>query len=130
MLIKGYVVPLRAQGLGSRTSERARKSLDNSSFKMSLYISGRSWIAVDCNKCHLLVRSCHYKCLLVCTLSQVLIYMHSAISPIVISIIIIFIIIIRSIYTRLKLLETKNKLNKFSQIWETSACTKQYSISS
>ena len=42
MLIKGYAVPLRAQGLGSRTSECAIKSLDNSSFKMDLYISGRS----------------------------------------------------------------------------------------
>ena len=42
ILIKGYVVPLRAQGLGSRTSECAIKSLDNSSFKMDLYISGRS----------------------------------------------------------------------------------------
>ena len=41
MLIKGYVVPLRAQGLGS-TSECAIKSLDNSSFKMDLYISGMS----------------------------------------------------------------------------------------
>ena len=39
MLIKGYVVPLRAQGLGSGTSECAIKSLDNSSFKMDLYIS-------------------------------------------------------------------------------------------
>ena len=39
MLIKGYVVPLRAQGLGSRTSECAIKSLDNSSFKMDLYKS-------------------------------------------------------------------------------------------
>ena len=38
MLIKGYVVPLRA-GLGSRTSECAIKSLDNSSFKMDLYKS-------------------------------------------------------------------------------------------
>ena len=53
MLIKGYVVPLRAQGLGSRTSECAIKSLDNSSFKLGPYISERSWIA--CNKCHLLV---------------------------------------------------------------------------
>ena len=42
MLIKGYVVPLRAQGLSSRTSECAIKSLDNSSFKMDLYISGKS----------------------------------------------------------------------------------------
>ena len=42
MLIKGYVVPLRAQGLGSRTSKCAIKSLDNSSFKIDLYISGRS----------------------------------------------------------------------------------------
>ena len=43
MIIKGYVVPLRAQGLlGSRMSECAIKSLDNSSFKMDLYISGRS----------------------------------------------------------------------------------------
>ena len=41
MLIKGYVVPLRAQGLGSRTSECAIKSLDidNSSFNMNLYKS-------------------------------------------------------------------------------------------
>ena len=39
MLIKGYVVPLRAQGLGSRTSECAIKCLDNSSFKMDLYKS-------------------------------------------------------------------------------------------
>ena len=39
MLIKGYVVPLRAQGLGSTTSECTIKSLDNSSFKMDLYIS-------------------------------------------------------------------------------------------
>ena len=46
MLIKGYVVPLRAQGLGSRMSECAIKSLDNSSFKLGLYISERSWIAV------------------------------------------------------------------------------------
>ena len=34
MLIKGYVVPLRAQGLGIRTSECPIKSLDNGSFKM------------------------------------------------------------------------------------------------
>ena len=42
MLIKGYVVPLWAQGLGSRTSECAKKILDNSSFKMDLYMLGRS----------------------------------------------------------------------------------------
>ena len=42
MLIKCYVVPLRAQGLGSRTSECAKKSLGNSSFKMDLYMLGRS----------------------------------------------------------------------------------------
>ena len=44
MLIKGYVVSLRAQGLGSRTSECAIKSLDNSSFKMDLYISGKVFL--------------------------------------------------------------------------------------
>ena len=35
MLIKGYVVPMQ-------TSECAIKSLHNSSFKMDLYMSGRS----------------------------------------------------------------------------------------
>ena len=39
LLIKGYVVPLRAQGLGSRMSECAIKSLENRSFKMDLYKS-------------------------------------------------------------------------------------------
>ena len=34
MPIKGYVVPLWAQGLGSRTYECAIKSLGNSSFEM------------------------------------------------------------------------------------------------
>ena len=42
MLIAGYVVPLRAQGLGSRTPECAIKSLDNSSFKIDLYMLERS----------------------------------------------------------------------------------------
>ena len=42
MQIKGYVVPLRAQGLGSKTSKCALKGLDNSSFRMDLYMLGRS----------------------------------------------------------------------------------------
>ena len=42
MLIKGHVVPLRAQGLGSKTSKCALKGLDNSSFEMDLYMLGRS----------------------------------------------------------------------------------------
>ena len=42
MLIKSYVVPLWAQGLGNRMSKCAIKSLDNSSFKMDLYMLGRS----------------------------------------------------------------------------------------
>ena len=66
LIIKGYVVPLRAQGLGSRTSECAIKSLDNSSFKMDLYNQ-------TC--------CCYYKCLLACSLGQVLICRNSAISP-------------------------------------------------
>ena len=64
--IKGYVVLLRAQGLGSRTSECAIKSLDNSSFKVDLYNQ-------TC--------CCYYKCLLACSLGQVLICRNSAISP-------------------------------------------------
>ena len=35
MLIKGYVVPLRAEGLGSRTSKCAIKSLDNSNLRLT-----------------------------------------------------------------------------------------------
>ena len=66
LIIKGYVVPLRAQGLGSRTSECAIRSLDNSSFKMDLYNQ-------TC--------CCYYKCLLACSLGQVLICRNSAISP-------------------------------------------------
>ena len=42
MQIEGYVVPLRAQGLGSKTSKCALKSLHNSSFKTDLYILGKS----------------------------------------------------------------------------------------
>ena len=84
MLIKGYVVLLRAQGLGSRTSKCAIKSLDNSSFEMNLCMLERSWISGHCNKCHFL---CCWRllvtinALLTCSLSQVLIYMNSGISP-------------------------------------------------
>ena len=42
MLIKGYVVLLRAQGIGSKTPKCTLKSLDNSSFEMDLYLLGRS----------------------------------------------------------------------------------------
>ena len=39
--VKGYVVLLRAQGLGCKTSKCALKSLDNSSFEIDLYMLGR-----------------------------------------------------------------------------------------
>ena len=84
IIIKGYVVLLRAQGLGSETSKCASKSLDNRSFEMDLYMLGRSLIAGHCNKCHFL---CCWKLLVTinawftCSLSQILIYMNSAISP-------------------------------------------------
>ena len=42
MQIKGYVVPLRARGFGSKTSKSASKGLDNSSFETDLYMLGRS----------------------------------------------------------------------------------------
>ena len=42
MRIKGYVVPLRAQGLSRKTSKCALKGLDNSSFEMDLCMPGRS----------------------------------------------------------------------------------------
>ena len=56
MLIKGYVVLLQAQGLGSKTSKCAVKS----SFEMDLYMLGRSLIAGHCDECHFL---CCWKCL-------------------------------------------------------------------
>ena len=84
MLIKGYVVLLRAQSLGSKTSKCALTSLDNSSFEMDLYMLGRSLIAGHCNECYFL---CCWRLLvtinawLTCSLSQVLIYRNSATSP-------------------------------------------------
>ena len=42
MQIKGYVVPLRAEGLGSKTSKSALKGPDNSSSETDLYMLGRS----------------------------------------------------------------------------------------
>ena len=42
MRIKAYIVPLRAQGLGSKTSNCASKDFDNSSLEMDVYMSGRS----------------------------------------------------------------------------------------
>ena len=73
----------RPQGLGSKTSKYALKSLDNSSFEVDLYMLGRSLTldtVVNANFLYCWRLLVNINAWLTYSLSQVLIHRNSAIS--------------------------------------------------